>query len=591
MENTGAVFYRESYLLVDERRAPASALKFIAFVMAHEVAHQWFGDLVTLAWWDDIWLNEGFANWAATKAVEGWRGWSFDKNAVRETLGAMADDSLASTRQVRAQVQRPQEIEEAFDALTYDKASAVLRMIEHYVGEDTFRDGVSAYLREFSYRNATAEDFWRTVARRSGKPVDRMMASFIEQPGVPRVTLRQRCGDGSSRLELAQSRFLFEPANGRAAGHSAGQTWTIPICLEGAGDASNRCELLAESQKTANVPHCSPWLHGNDDGLGYYRVDYDAAMVSTIARQGVAELSEVELLSLEADVWAATRSGSMDVATFMELAEAFAKAPVDRSPLEALVPHLEFLSERVVGPESREAWREWVRQLLAPPAGTLGWAPSRSEPAEIGERRSAVLGALGILGEDMQLQEKAKAIVLADLGGSSSTDPSLVTMAYRVAAFAGDRSLYESILRAVPSSRSPGDYSRRQDALANFRDPELVDRTFEYAFSKDVRAHDFPTLMAKLLRNADAEDRVWTAVKARWPEVAAKARISQGLLQIVRAIQLCDSASATGLEQFFQTHSTPGAERAVTRVVEATRLCAATKHAQQDRLAAALKRR
>jgi aminopeptidase N len=584
MENTGAIFYRESFLLVDERRTSASGLKYVAFVMAHEIAHQWFGDLVTLQWWNDIWLNEGFANWAAVKAVDGWRGWSFVHENAKETLDAMAVDSLATTRQVRTAVEGPREIEEAFDALTYDKASAVLRMVEHYVGEEPFREGVSAYLRAFSYRNATAEDFWRTLADTTDRPVDRMMASFIERPGVPQVDVRQRCESGSTEIRLSQRRFVLGPEQD---GVRAPGSWTIPICFERPG-ASATCELLAEPQGSVTLPGCSPWVHANDDGTGYYRVAYEAGAISAAAESGFKGLNDAEVLSLEADVWASVRDGVTGIASYLELCEALARTTEGRAAVAAIVPRFRFISERLVAPTDRETWQVWVRRLLQPIAADLGWTPRAGESSETRQLRAAVLDALGAFGGDPDVQRRAREMVLADLEGTRAPEPSLADTAYYVAAFSGGEDLFDKILKAVPSAATPDDYYRRQLALVEFRDPALVDRAFEYALSDAVRNQDAPRVIARLLANPAAEHRIWQALKSRWTDVKRKTDISQGALQILRGVRFCEPGAATDVQQFFSSHSAPGTARAVPRAVEQIEVCVATKEAQQDRLRVAL---
>ena len=585
MENTAAIFYRESYLLIDERSATASALKYIAFVMAHEIAHQWFGDLVTLRWWNDIWLNEGFSNWAAMKAVDGWRGWSFASDRAEEALTAMRADSFATTRQVRTPVETPEEIEEAFDALTYDKAASVLRMIEHYVGEEAFRSGVSAYLERFAYDNASAEDFWGALAATSGKPVDRLMAGYIERPGVPRITVRHRCEAGDTRVDLSQQRFLLVEPEEQAPGTPS--PWSVPVCFERQGVSRAGCHLLTTPQDAVTLPGCSPWLYANDEGLGYYRVAYDAAAISAIAQSGLEALNEPEQLFLNDDAWAMVRSGALDVGSYLELVEAFARTPSANAGLAAAAPFLHFIADVLVTDRSRDAWHAWVQRVLGPVARRLGWTPAEGETLATRELRARMIGVLGRVGRDPEVLRRAREIVLADLAGTP-THPSLATTAYELAAFAADASLFEKIRDAIPSSSNPVDYYRRQRALAFVTDPALIDRAFEYALSDAVRTQDAPSLLGLLLKNPAADDRVWDALKRRWPEVTEKTDISRGALYIVRSLELCGEDAARDIRAFFASQPAAGADRGVTRAVERVRACAATRQRQQPRLAAAL---
>src|SRR5687768_12717671 len=239
MENAGAITFRERLLLVDPKQSSVSVRKNVANIISHEIAHQWFGNLVTMKWWDDIWLNEGFATWIAGKPLAEWRPeWRVELDDAEETQGALGTDALRSTRAIRTKVETNEQINEVFDAIAYEKTSAVLRMIEAYVGPESFRKAVSSYLTKYSYTNAAGEDFWTEVTRVTGRPVDRIMRSFVEQPGAPVLAIRNKCVAGASEVSVAQSRFLGSPGASAPA-----QTWTLPTCFK-SGDGAPRCELI-----------------------------------------------------------------------------------------------------------------------------------------------------------------------------------------------------------------------------------------------------------------------------------------------------------------------------------------------------------
>src|SRR5437667_5626277 len=234
MENTAAIFYRETDLLADTKTASVDTRKKIASVLAHEMAHQWFGDLVTMQWWDDIWLNEGFATWMANKPLAAQhRDWMIDVDEADENRTALGLDSLASTRPIHADAATPAQIDEAFDAIAYQKGAAVLRMLESYVGADTFRKGVNAYLQAHAYGNATSEDFWKAISATSGMPVERILPTFVHQPGFPLLSVSLSCprNGAETLLSLRQERFTHDSA-ASAADRSL---WQIPLCLEYTG--------------------------------------------------------------------------------------------------------------------------------------------------------------------------------------------------------------------------------------------------------------------------------------------------------------------------------------------------------------------
>jgi puromycin-sensitive aminopeptidase len=281
------------------------------------------------------------------------------------------------------------------------------------------------------------------------------------------------------------------------------------------------------------------------------------------------------------------RSGALDVGTYLELVEAFARTPSANAGLAAAAPFLHFIADVLVTDRSRDAWHAWVQRVLGPVARRLGWTPAEGETLATRELRARIIGVLGRVGRDPEVLRRAREIVLADLAGTP-THPSLATTAYELAAFAADASLFEKIRDAIPSSTNPVDYYRRQRALAFVTDPALIDRAFEYALSDAVRTQDAPSLLGLLLKNPAADDRVWDALKRRWPEVTEKTDISRGALYIVRSLELCGEDAARDIRAFFASHPAAGADRGVTRTVERVRACAATRQRQQPRLAAAL---
>jgi puromycin-sensitive aminopeptidase len=298
-------------------------------------------------------------------------------------------------------------------------------------------------------------------------------------------------------------------------------------------------------------------------------------------------LNEPEQLFLNDDAWAMVRSGALDVGSYLELVEAFARTPSADAGLAAAAPFLRFIDDVLVTGRTRGAWQAWVRRVLGPVAERLGWTPAEGETVATRELRARVIGVLGRVGGDPEVLRRAKEVVLADLAGAPP-HPSLATTAYELAAFAADASLFEKIRDAIPSSTNPVDYYRRQRALANVTDPTLIDRAFEYALSDAVRNQDAPSLLGVLLKNPAADERVWDAIKRRWPEVSEKTDISRGASYIVRSLELCDVDAAGDIRAFFASHPAAGADRAVTRAVERVRACAATRQRQQPRLAAAL---
>src|ERR1041385_1203311 len=249
MENTASIFYRDTALLMDEKTASVFSKRGHATVVAHEIAHQWFGDLVTAAWWDDIWLNEGFATWMERKPIRAWHPeWHLEDDEAATSQRIIGLDSLSAARAIHGDPRTSGEIKEMFDGITYQKGGAVLGMLESYVGPEVFRNGVNAYLKAHANGNATSADFWQAVAKVSGKPVDKIMPTFVMQPGVPLVTLSGSCSGGKQTLELSQQRFLLSSPDDVAKRE---QVWSIPICTKAAGNTGSACYLM--DKQTADL--------------------------------------------------------------------------------------------------------------------------------------------------------------------------------------------------------------------------------------------------------------------------------------------------------------------------------------------------
>src|SRR3954464_8819186 len=267
MENTGAIFYRETDLLADAKSASVNTRKTIASILAHEMAHQWFGDLVTMQWWDDIWLNEGFATWMANKPLAAAHPeWSIDVDEAEENRTALGLDSLKTTRPIHNDVTTPAQIDEAYHAIAYQKGAAVLRMLESYVGAETFKKGINAYLQAHAYGNATSEDFAKTISSTSGKPVERILPAFVNQPGVPLLDVSLACASNQTAVTVKQQRFFVD-----AAGNDAGR-WQLPFCVKAPNGAAPSCDVITEPSRTLTISGtCAPWVFANAGARGYYR--------------------------------------------------------------------------------------------------------------------------------------------------------------------------------------------------------------------------------------------------------------------------------------------------------------------------------
>src|SRR3954471_11146656 len=329
MENTAAITYRETLLLVDEKNVSNNLRKTVADVLAHEMAHQWFGDLVTMQWWNDIWLNEGFATWMSPKPQKtNHPDWNVALDEVQDSGNSMNIDSTKNTRAIRTDATTTNEIAELFDGIAYGKTASVLRMVESYLGEQAFRTGVNDYLKAHAYGNATAEDFWGAMSHASGKPVDKIMQSYVTQAGVPVVNVTTKCEGQKTHVELAQERFFFDKA---ALDNASPEVWQIPVCYSAAGGAK-QCVLLDQKQKSFGIAGCDEGVNFNAGGQGYYRVAYDPESLSKLIAT-VGKMSPQEEISLLDNQWALTRADRDSIGDYLALIEGM-KNSRERAVLE-----------------------------------------------------------------------------------------------------------------------------------------------------------------------------------------------------------------------------------------------------------------
>jgi puromycin-sensitive aminopeptidase len=576
MENTGAIFYRERLLTIDETNVSIDARRNVVAVLAHEMAHHWFGDLVTMKWWDDIWLNEGFATWMENKPVRSWKpSWGGELVDATDTQRALNLDALESTRAIRTKADTPEEINELFDAIAYEKSAAVLRMVEEYVGPEVFQSGVNSYLKRHAYANAAAEDFWNEIAAASDKPVDRIMASYVDQQGAPLVSVRAECAGNRTKVTLSQQRFFDRDVVSDTHAH-----WQVPICLkrpDANGSMQQQCQLFTQPVQTFTLPGCSDWVYANAGGKGVYRTAYEPDALRRLAAVSETALTPVERVSLLGDEWALVRQGRDTLADYLSLAQGLAR---DRSGavVKTLMDRLNYISEYLVDGQHRSAYRSWVQRTLAPVAREVGWTVSDGEPDNQQERRASVLFTLGSAGDDPETLRMARDITTRYLDGTLKPDPALLSTAIQLASVHGDRGLYDRMLERARTSSEPFEKQRFLNALGQFTDPVLINRTIDLAFSNDVRSQDAPGLLGVLLSNPAARLLTWQAIKDRWHELERRLGVFQGIPAIVGSTRLfCNPAARQDVARFFDEHKISAAARSLRRSLENIDACIALK--------------
>ena len=573
MENAGAITFREQVLLADEATASVEVRKLVASVISHELAHQWFGNLVTMKWWDDIWLNEGFATWAANKPLAAWKPeWKMDVKAAAETQIALNLDALRTTRAIHTQVETPAQINEVFDPIAYEKTAGVLGMIEAYVGPEAFRKGVSSYLAKYALGNAAGEDFWTEVTRVAEKPVNRIMKSFVDQPGAPVLSVQTRCIGGNTEVSLKQERLVGAPGPATAA---AAQTWTLPVCVKTASGSAT-CTMVTAREQTIRAPGCGAAMV-NADARGYYYTEYEPAAVAALATRR-PPLTSAERLSLLGDEWRMVQSGRHDVGTYLDLAAAFAR---DETPsvVAEMAGRLGEVGDDIASASQRAAWQTWVRARFRPALDAIGLTNGLGDSDDTNSRRGTLLQ---LLSSDAEVQTHARDLALAYMARPASLSPTLVAPVLKVAAAGGDAALYDQfVARMTASSAAPEEYYRYFNALASFRDPALITRTQQFAVSPDVRSQDAGMLLIQLLSSSATQESTWALVKAEWPAIIARLGTFQGVPAIVYGLgAFCSAERAAEIKAFFDAHPVPESARLLQQSLERIATCTAVKARQ-----------
>jgi aminopeptidase N len=540
MENTAAIFYRETDLLADTKSASVATRKTIASVLAHE-------------------------------------------KAELENQTALSLDALKATRPIHAAVETPAQIDEAFDAIAYEKGAAVLRMIESYVGRDTFRKGVNDYLQAHAYGNATARDFWTAIANASGKPIDTIMPTFVNQPGVPLVSVAATCTNNHLQLTLTQERFVL----GQSAAQAAPERWQIPLCVNLPDRKSATCNVVSETKQTITLggASCPAWVFANAGARGYYRTAYPPEMLRAMAPHLVTDLSAPERLSLMDDEWSLVRAGRHTVADYLTLASGFSGERTS-GVLGVVSGRLGFMRDYLTTRETLPKLETFARDMMRPIFEDVGFASAAADPDDRHELRATVIEALGNIGNDPKVIAQSRAALDRSLSGGAPLDPTLASAIVSVAATHGDAPLFDALYAAAEAATAPDAHYRYLNALSDFTDPALVDRGLQLALSPAMRSQDTPNYLAHFLGNTSIHARAWTFIKAHWSALEPKVTIFGGDTSLTSALgSFCDAATRDDIKMFFAAHPLPAAARTLDQTIERINNCIDIREKQTPVLA------
>ncbi len=580
MENAGLLMFREELLLVDSDSS-ASARRRAIQVIAHELAHQWFGDLVTPNWWNDLWLNEGFANYFEAVGADELHPETRSELGQFARLGAvMALDSLDAARQVRQEVRTVYEAEEAFDAITYSKGSAIIGMLAAYLGAGPFRAGIQSYLSRYAHGNASAEELFRALGDASGSDISAVARSFVEQPGVPLVSLTSSCVAGVGKVVLEQRRHRLLPHAPETS------LWNIPVCLRyaplgsrtaGAADVvetSRVCVLFDRRVMAVPLEDCPAWIQPNEDHRGYYRY--------ALTREGMAAAWQATLMAGDArgrigflaNAWALVQSGDFPANEFLALLES-AKGERDPEGVFALVELYDRVEVAFVTSETKPAFDRWVSGALLPLAKELGWAARPGDSEETKLLRETVLDALSLHTNERWLKEEGARRAMAYLRAAGGADADSAGVALRVAVRTGDVS-FDALVASLRSRSDPEHRTRILRALGAFSEPKAVASALDLVLSGAVKPADFLYIARGAAIKEAGRDALSAWLEAHLVELAAKSDGMHATGALGALGRLCSADARTHAEAVFRplVSKVGGSQRRLDEALEASAACA-----------------
>jgi len=572
MENAGAVTFRETLLLVDPKTVTLVEKKRVAEVITHELAHMWYGDLVTMAWWDDLWLNEAFATWMAFKIVDDWKPeWKMWLDFESHRAPAFALDALESTHPIYGPVASASEATENFDVITYEKGASVVRMLESWLGPAVFRSGVRRYIRRHREGNARAADLWRALERAAKRPVEPIVSPWVERPGFPLVAAQRVEHAGQAFLLVEQERFFASPKIGAEA---RTETRPIPLVLRVRPERGrDRIVRALFERKREKIPLGAAsevrWVYANADESSFVRALHDGAILRALGDE-LGRLAPAERMGLLGHQWAGVRADRAPLADWLDLVTRFGDEP-EPDVLAAAYGPLAWIVDQAVPAlpaEHAAEFRGKIARVFSPAFARLGWSAERDESDERRQRRATLISILGNVALAPDLLAGAQTRIGPYLKDRRTLEPNLAGPVVELAARSGDAALFDAYLRTMQAARTPQERTRFEMALGAFRDRALVERTLLLSLSERVPTQDVVPLLARLLANPAARVRTWEFIRERWTSLSP--RISPGLAsRLVSALPaLQKPLYRRQVASFFATHPLPTAARALKQALE-----------------------
>ncbi|MDH3677849.1 MAG: M1 family metallopeptidase [Nitrosopumilus sp.] len=564
MENWGAITFRETILLYDSKTSSTRTKQFIAEVISHEIAHQWFGNLVTMKWWNDLWLNESFATFMATKFVDKfYPEWDLWNQFVEDAMNiAMGLDSLKTTHPIDVIVNSPAEIREIFDAISYDKGGCILRMLEDYVGEPNFRKGLVDYLKTFKYKNAQGQDLWNAIGKASKMPVSSMVNSWLKQPGFPLVEIKQ---DGNN-LSIKQNRYLLEPDKKSMKG-----LWEIPLSIGGFDETITK--LFTQKSMSLKIPKHSPGFVANYGRKGFYRVKYDEGILLDLKMLvDQKKISPIDRWAIQNDLYSLCVSGNELVQNYLDFSDAYYQEDSYLASIN-VAHNLSSLYFRTFDENFSDEIQHYAVNYFRKILHDLGWEPKKSDKHTDALLRSFAISALGKM-DDEEVANEAKKRYDQFLKSPQSLSPDLIEPICSIAAWNGNSKTHVELVKLYKNAKTMEEKLRFLGAMCGFKDPKLLKKSLDFSQTSEVRSQNMQLPIMKVAANPYGKKVLWPWLKKNWKKLNKKVGHGNPLFnRIVASISgVADDSMEKEIKQFFKTNPTPGTERTQSQTLERIRI-------------------
>jgi aminopeptidase N len=513
MENWGAITFIDDAMLFDPKTSSPSTKEEIYYVVAHEMAHQWSGDLVTMGWWDNIWLNEGFATWMGWKATDHFNpSWEIWPRQHRDREQAMGQDAQATTHPIQQVIRDESEANSAFDGISYQKGEQIIRMVEDWIGPDVFRTGMRAYMKAHQYHNTTSADLWDALGKAAHRDVAHVASGFTEQPGIPLVHINRSCSSGHATITLTQDRFTINDP------HAAKLSWTIPVTLGAPGTAPQH-ELLSTSPATLALPGCEAPIKANLGEDGYYRTQYDAASLKAL-QQVFPTLAPVDRANLLGDQFALFVANRATLADYLDLLPAM-KTETNIAVWQDTLSHLSRLDSTLEGSPEQAAFDGYAIALVKPEYDRLGWDPKPGETFLNSLLRPIVIADLGRFGDKDVIAEANKRFA-AFLKDPASLPPALRQPVLDIVGHHADQATYDTLKKLGTAATSTEEKLRYFAAMASATDPALMKQTVAFATSGAVPNGRITMMIYQASSSSGKADLLYKMVEPHEAEFAAR---------------------------------------------------------------------